>query len=615
MGEALMTTVDVPSRRAYTLAHTTLIDVFANALNRPHWVISHTLVTVALRDAADVLTRVVSAGFPSNSSQLWVCWLCFAPRMSRSKFSRDQKWLRPPRRSYPWSLSAKIPPVIYIDETQYLVAGASVDDYASQQHFYVDDGSPGEPVSDSPGTSGSLSGDVSMTRRSDGSPTELGHQRKHAPRGHSHDSKLELVRADTHLHTRFEHHRSGSDKHGLQTIQPFHRSLSTHTSYDGNVQISHFHDTPALPLKDPTDAVLFRHYIQKIAISLDCCDPLKHFELIVPERASTCHTLLNAILAIAARHLSHTTDFDPLASNRYHDECLRHLIPMMNHSSAIADENLFAATVILRMLEEMDGSLTGQDNYSHLLGIHVFANAGDRYMLPGSLSAAAFWVGLRQEIYIAILTQQCVKLNLDDVIVDRSLKPADDYTWSNRAIVLLADVLNSCFGDTPLTTQRWIVLNEAVESWTRARPPSFNPYFYNNGTGPGAFPEIWHGSSCHILGIQHHILAQLFLIQFDPSIPRVGTKRRGAMRNMTAKLRIETLMRELCGLGISNQWTPPAMFTACIGIAMFGDHFAEESDQRALSEFLKKTETAHARPTAAIQQQLMKAWGWPEADD
>jgi hypothetical protein len=28
---------------------------------------------------------------------------------------------------------------------------------------------------------------------------------------------------------------------------------------------------------------------------------------------------------------------------------------MMNHSSAVADENLFAATIILRMLEEMDG--------------------------------------------------------------------------------------------------------------------------------------------------------------------------------------------------------------------------------------------------------------------
>lgn len=178
-------------------------------------------------------------------------------------------------------------------------------------------------------------------------------------------------------------------------------------------------------------------------------------------------------------------------------------------------------------------------------------------MVPGSLSAASFWVGLRQEIYIAILTQQRVKLNLDECIVDRSLDPAEDYTWSNRAIILLADILNACFGDIPLTTRRWNALNDAAESWTRARPPSFNPFFYREGTGTGsgAFPEIWHGSSCHsglpyrhtsyayvivltagnclVLGIQHHLLAQLFLVQFDPSIPRVGTNRRAAMMKMT----------------------------------------------------------------------------------
>ncbi|KAI0802695.1 hypothetical protein GGR55DRAFT_411448 [Xylaria sp. FL0064] len=548
------------------------------------------------------------------------CKLSFKFKTSiGTKFSKNQKWLRPPRR------------LIYVDETQYLVAGALPDDHTSQQHFYVvdeedddDNGPPNGPEVASSGISVSIPGDISRNGQPGHSPTEKS-LHKHASDVDALYSKLEPAVADprprphphphphSHAHAQTKHPCNGSDAEGLETMQPPHRNSGSHTPYHGNIQTSHFYDIAALPLKDRTSAILFRHYIQKIAISLDCCDPLKHFELIVPERASTCHTLLNAILAIAARHLSHTTDFDPLASNRYHDECLKQLIPMMNHSSAVADENLFAATIILRMLEEMDGSLTGQDNYSHLLGIHVFANAGDQYMMPGSLSAAAFWVGLRQEIYIAILTQQCVKLKLDDFIVDRSLEPADDYTWSNRAIVLLADVLNACFGDNPLTIQRWSALNDAVESWTRARPPSFNPFFYRERTGTGAFPEIWHGSSCHILGIQHHILAQLFLVQFNPTIPRVGTNRGAAMRRMTQ--RIESLMRELCGLGISNQWTPPAMFTACIGIAMFGDHFGERSDQRALAEFLKKTETAHARPTALIQQQLMKAWGWTAAGE
>ncbi len=81
-------------------------------------------------------------------------------------------------------------------------------------------------------------------------------------------SKLEIMVADTHPHSQTEYHCNGLGVDGLQTMRPPHRSLSSHTPYHGNVQISHFYDTVALPLKDRTDAILFRHYIQKIAISV-----------------------------------------------------------------------------------------------------------------------------------------------------------------------------------------------------------------------------------------------------------------------------------------------------------------------------------------------------------
>ncbi|KAH7030700.1 uncharacterized protein B0I36DRAFT_243895 [Microdochium trichocladiopsis] len=368
-----------------------------------------------------------------------------------------------------------------------------------------------------------------------------------------------------------------------------------------------------LPLRNRTEALLFRHYIQKLATCLDLCDPMRHFELVVPHRASHCHMLLNSIFAIAARHLSHTTDFDPLISNMYLDECLKYLTPMLSDASSLSDENLFAATVILRMLEEMDGSHTGHDSHGHLLGIQAFVNVGDQYMNPGTLSAASFWVGLRQEIYIAVITQQPVKMNLNHHIVDRSFEPTDDYTWSNRAVVHLADVLNFCFGENAQSKKdRWLALDEASRKWTDARPVSFNPFFYKERSAANVFPEIWHGSSCHVIGIQHHMLAQLFLTQFDPSIPQVGLNRRAAM--VRAQERIEHLVRELCGIGLCNQWSPPAMFTACMGIAMFGDEFSEPADQDALIGLLRKTEDDHARPTTAIRLQLKHAWGWTSAD-
>jgi hypothetical protein len=88
------------------------------------------------------------------------------------------------------------------------------------------------------------------------------------------------------------------------------------------------------------------------------CDSRQSFEKIVPQRAGTCPILLNAIFALAARHLSHTTNYDHLAANRYHEQCLKYLIPMLDHAVAVSDENLFAATIILRVLEEMEGVLS-----------------------------------------------------------------------------------------------------------------------------------------------------------------------------------------------------------------------------------------------------------------
>ncbi|KAI1372585.1 hypothetical protein F4677DRAFT_248557 [Hypoxylon crocopeplum] len=523
------------------------------------------------------------------------CKLGFKFKPSKDKFDRDQKWLRAPRK------------LIYVDETRCVTNGSPIEDI-SHFEFHIDESHTRESES----ASSSITPPVttnSRRRNEVGNHTVGVAQVQDPPRNHSSLSEGAPV---NEFHPRGYLPRSRSA--GTNDIPSLQIRDGTRVLPPVNPLSSGFHTTSALPLKNRTEALLFRHYIQRLAICLDLCDPLRHFELVVPERAGVCHTLLNAIFAIAARHLSHTTDFDPLASNRYHDECLRYLIPMLNHASTVSDENMFAATIILRMLEEMDVPTTGQDNYSHLLGIHAFVNVGDQYMVPGSLSAASFWVGLRQEIYIAVITQQPVKVSLDHFVVDRSFEPADDYTWSNRAIVLLADVLNFCFGENSFAVNRWNALDEAAQKWSTTRPMSFNPFFYRARTASLAFPEVWHGSSCHVIGIQHHILAQLFLTQFDPSIPKVGTNRRAAVKQMTH--RIENLVRELCGIGVCNQWPPPSLFTACMGIAMFGDQFGERSDQEALIDILKKTEADHARPTAAIQQQLMKAWGWiPETGE
>lgn len=64
-------------------------------------------------------------------------------------------------------------------------------------------------------------------------------------------------------------------------------------------------------------------------------------------------------MALSARHLSCMTSFDPFVSDHYYQVCLETLIPALNDHGVTMDDDLLAATVILRLLEEFDGRSNG----------------------------------------------------------------------------------------------------------------------------------------------------------------------------------------------------------------------------------------------------------------
>jgi len=107
-----------------------------------------------------------------------------------------------------------------------------------------------------------------------------------------------------------------------------------------------------------------RHlFVRANNLQLDLCDPRQSFETIVPQRAGSCPVLLNAIFTLSARHMSHVTDSRNPESHRlyqqsleYHDRCLKELGAEHNDPKSWLDPDLFAATIILRVFEEMGGT-------------------------------------------------------------------------------------------------------------------------------------------------------------------------------------------------------------------------------------------------------------------
>ncbi|KAF7596493.1 hypothetical protein BBP40_001365 [Aspergillus hancockii] len=141
-------------------------------------------------------------------------------------------------------------------------------------------------------------------------------------------------------------------------------------------------------------AILLRYFAEVIGPRFDLCDNERHFSRLVPQRALSSPTLLNAILTTSARHLTRLQRYrnsagvvewqgHPLpnlseeSAVYYHNECIKDLLRLSMDPEQIHNEALLAAAIILRTDEEMDAPLhEGEEDTEVFLGmLNMFIEA------------------------------------------------------------------------------------------------------------------------------------------------------------------------------------------------------------------------------------------------
>jgi len=343
-------------------------------------------------------------------------------------------------------------------------------------------------------------------------------------------------------------------------------------------------------------------------------DRLNHFQTIVPLASATCPMLMDAMLALAARHLSHTADYDPYVANHYHTSCLKSYIPALGSTGSTLDSSLLAATVILRTFEELDVSQVGQDDEYYLLGSSIFGSLHPSIAISGGLRQACFWVYLRQDIYISFVKQRPVKTNLENLQLDRSLSPADDCTWANRITFKCAEILDFAFAPSPRSptsvsrADAWKRHCDEVAAWESMRPDGFEPvYVHPRDASRGKwFPEMWFALDCHATGMQYLHLCKILLTIYDPSLPRMGPGLKAAMKKVSEE--VVDKVRTICGIAVGNR-PVPAWFTACHAVYVCGEWFDDENERMALLGVMEDTERKMGWPTLAARRALRGQWG------
>ncbi|KAF4546318.1 Arca-like protein [Lasiodiplodia theobromae] len=280
------------------------------------------------------------------------------------------------------------------------------------------------------------------------------------------------------------------------------------------------------PLPVEEEAMLLRYFIDNVSRFFDVSEPIQYFRVDIPQRARTNATLANAIMALSSRILQWKEGYNPHVADRYYQKCLEALIPALSDEALVMDDTLLAATIFLRMLEEMDSHISGLDDGGrHLSGTQAIISVATdaHHQNPSSTSAnpptgfrlAAYWTAFRQELWLALHKRQPVTLSVrrvcgfvDDYSDDYSSNgfdhhlrnhihqhhpsprsgvgsvgvfsaPAPDWIWTQRAVAHCGDTLDCIFGDFERAEgmRRWRTLVADNERWWRNVPRSFGPFF------------------------------------------------------------------------------------------------------------------------------------------
>ena len=190
--------------------------------------------------------------------------------------------------------------------------------------------------------------------------------------------------------------------------------------------------------------------------------------MVVPVRAREQPHLLDAIFAVAARHLSRLPQYKTPQGIVYRGQLLPDLsphtaveymlrcIPALRHFHDVEDDeyrdSIIATAVILRQLEEIDddddeqtgadGLMQTQVNFLPIIDAVLRSPLSQSGFAKRSLIQAAYWMALRQEIYHSFMRAQPPQMIL-----------TADYwqgaSGANKAVMHTVQVAKWRFGGTP----------------------------------------------------------------------------------------------------------------------------------------------------------------------
>ncbi|KAJ5785305.1 uncharacterized protein N7503_010517 [Penicillium pulvis] len=358
------------------------------------------------------------------------------------------------------------------------------------------------------------------------------------------------------------------------------------------------------------EQVLFVHFVQHVSSWIDLFDPTNQFSTFVAHLAIHNAGLLNAILALALRHLALNPHQDTQnipekedATVQYYYQTLHYVHRAMQYPTYKTSLELLATTLIISAYEMLDNSTNGWER--HLEGVFLIQRSQTIHGESGGLHSAVWWAWLCQDIWAAFREQ---RKTLTFWVPQKPLPVLLPHELANRAIYHAAKVISFCADATTETTIQSRMdeanrLRGMLDDWQQHLTIEFSPLPLGPRETSSCFKPIWISPPAFAVAVQFFSVSHILLLAHEPSIG-------GLEQYTTRQSMIKRYIEDICGIAMtlkdsaSSVMSSQALFIAGL--------FTQDKDAReAILALLVSCRQRSGWPASPLGLELQQLWDCP----
>ncbi|KZN86758.1 Adhesion and hyphal regulator [Penicillium chrysogenum] len=356
----------------------------------------------------------------------------------------------------------------------------------------------------------------------------------------------------------------------------------------------------------PGEETLFEHFVTRVSPWIDLFDHTSQFSTFVAHLAIYNAGLMNAILALAYRHLAlnpHLSDHNvpnkQEAALQYYYQTLHYVQKAMQYSGYKRSLELLATTLIISAYEMLDNST--KDWERHLEGVFLIQRSQTIHGESGGLHSAVWWAWLCQDIWAAFREK---RKTLTFWVPQKPLSELSPHELSRRSIYNTAKVISYC-ADTVTEADIGRRVDEAnhlrkmLDDWQRHLTIEFSPLPLGSGH-QSYFRPIWICPPAFAVAVQLFSVSHILLLAHEPSLG-------GIEQYLRRQSVIKHCVENICGIAVTLKDNPSSIMSSQ-ALYIAGLFAQGHNTRKAILELLEACRERSGWPVRSLGEDLQHLW-------